>query len=366
MPKIEKTEHTIPSGLDYIAGLSWRLLAIVGVLAVFVFLVIQLKVIVIPFLIALLVTAMLFPVVQWLVKVGVKRGLAVAISVVGLFIVASALGFLVVSQVRSEYPELKERTEVVISSTRDTLSKEPFNIGTDEINGYISSATSFVQENTGTLATGIASFGSAATNVVSGIFIAFFALLFLLLDGKNIWRWTTTLFPKSARKKLFEAGTSGWRTFINFVKSQVAVAGVDAVGIGLGAFLLQVPLAIPIAVVVFFGSFIPVVGAIITGALAVIIALIFNGWLAALLMIGVVLLVQFVESQILQPFLIGKAVSVHPLAIVLAVAIGSLIAGIPGALFSVPIVAVINVMVGVLIKPSKPEELKGRSSSSKV
>ena len=183
----------------------------------------------------------------------------------------------------------------------------------------------------------------------------------MLLDGKNIWRWTTTLFPKAQRKKLLDAGVKGWQTLINFVKSQVMVAGVDAVGIGLGALLLQVPLAIPIAVMVFLGSFIPVVGAIVTGAVAVILALVFNGWIAALLMLGVVLFVQFVESQLLQPFLIGKAVSVHPLAIVLAVAIGALIAGIPGALFSVPIAAVLNVMVASLMgSPEKSSSSKNR------
>jgi predicted PurR-regulated permease PerM len=136
------------------------------------------------------------------------------------------------------------------------------------------------------------------------------------------------------------------------VKSQIAVAGVDAVGIGLGALILQLPLAIPIAVVVFLGSFIPVVGAVLTGAIAVVIALVFNGWIAALIMLGVVLLVQLIEGHVLQPFLIGKAVKVHPLAIVFAVAIGSLLAGIPGALFAVPIVAVVNVMASVLLGKS--------------
>ena len=349
MKKNEKTDYTIPPSLNYIAGLSWRLLAIAGVSAVFVFLVIQLKTVVIPFLVALLITAMLYPLVQWLVKRGLKRGLAVATGLVVLLVTVSGMGYLVVQQVRSAYPDLRERSEVILVDARSALSEEPFNISADDVDKYAADVVEYAQENSGVLASGLVSAGSAATNVVTGAFLVLFAVIFLLLDGKNIWRWTTTLFPKQSRKKLFDAGINGWRTLNNFVKSQVAVAGVDAVGIGLGALLLQVPLAIPIAVVVFLGSFIPVVGAIITGALAVIIALVFNGWVAALLMLGVVLVVQFLESQILQPFLIGKAVSVHPLAIVLAVAVGALIAGIPGALFSVPIVAVINVMTASLM-----------------
>ena len=349
MKKNEKNDYTIPPSLHYMAGLSWRVLAIVGFLAVVVFLVIQLKTVVIPFLVALLVTALLYPLVQWLTSRKLKRGFAVAISLVVFLITVGGLGFLVASELRSAYPALRAQTEVVLSDTRAMLEGQPLNIGSAEVDSYIDTVAKYAQEHSGSLASGIVTVGSAATNVVIGAFLVFFAVIFLLLDGKNIWRWTTTLFPQSSRKHLFDAGIKGWRTLNNFVKSQVAVAGVDAVGIGLGALLLQVPLAIPIAVVVFLGSFIPFVGAIVTGALAVIIALVFNGWVAALFMLGVVLIVQFLESQVLQPFLIGKAVSVHPLAIVLAVSIGSLVAGIPGALFSVPIVAVLNVMVASLM-----------------
>ncbi|MAU34029.1 AI-2E family transporter [Candidatus Saccharibacteria bacterium] len=355
MKKPQNSEHAIPPRLDYLAGLSWRLLVITGVIAVAIFLIIQLKVVIIPFLVALLVTALLFPFVKWLTKFGMKRGIAVAIGVVLLVLVVSGLGFLVSREVRSAYPDLRDRTEVIIADTRDTLSREPFNISTEEINDYIDSGVAYIQNNSATLASGVVSFGSAATNVISGIFIAFFVIIFLLLDGKNVWRWVVSLFPKANRRKLSEAGEGGWRTLISFVKSQVAVAAVDAVGIGLAAFFLQVPLALPIAVIVFIGSFVPIVGAILTGAVAVVLALIFNGWLIALIMLGAVLFVQFVESQLLQPFLIGKAVSVHPLAVVLAVAVGGLIAGIPGALFAVPVVAVMNVMVAKLTGSEKPE-----------
>lgn len=362
MKKPTNDDYTIPPSLNYLAGLSWRLLAIVGVSAVIIFLVMYLKVVVIPFLVAILVTALLYPLVKWLTKIGVKRAIAVAISVVAMFVIVAGLGFVVVREVRSAYPDLRDRSEVIIANTRETLSGEPFNIGENEINGYIDSVVSFAQENSSTLASGLVSFGSAATNVVTGIFLVIFAVIFMLLDGKNIWRWTTTLFPKGQRKKLLDAGFKGWKTLINFVKSQVAVAGIDAVGIGIGALLLQVPLAIPIAVMVFLGSFIPVVGAIVTGAIAIVLALVFNGWIAGLLMLGVVLIVQFVESQLLQPFLIGKAVSVHPLAILLAVAVGALIAGIPGALFSVPIVAVLNVMVASLMGSDEPKKLPEKTT----
>ena len=154
------------------------------------------------------------------------------------------------------------------------------------------------------------------------------------------------IFPQAGPRRPSTApGKAGWVTLRNFVKVQILVASIDALGIGLGAFFLGLPLVIPIAVLVFLGSFIPIVGAVVTGALAVFIALVFKGWVFALIMLGVVLLVQQIEGHVLQPFIMGTAVKVHPLAVVLAVAAGSLLAGIPGALFAVPFVAVLNVMV---------------------
>lgn len=346
----------IPPRLQYVAGISWRLLAVTGLIAVFIFLVMQLKIIIIPFLVAILVTALLFPLVQWLTRKGIKRGISVAISLVSLIVVVAGLVFLVTTQIRSAYPELKDRFGVFLNEGRAVLSKEPFNVDTNDLKDVTQQGLTYAQENSSTLLSGLSSAGSTAGHVGAGIFLALFSVIFLLLDGKNIWRWVTNLFPRNNRTRLLEAGNKGWRTLIGFVKSQVAVAGVDAVGIGLGALLLQVPLAIPIAVMVFLGSFIPVVGAVVTGLVAVVLALVFNGWLAALLMLGVVLLVQFAEGHILQPFLIGKAVKIHPLAIVLAVAVGTLLAGIPGALFAVPIAAVLNVMVSHLLGSSTSTE----------
>jgi len=342
-------KNKIPERLDYLAGFSWRLLAIIGVLIVAIFLIIQLKVIVIPFLVALLVTALLFPLVQFLARRGVKRGFAVAISLIALVIVVGGLGFVVGKQIQIAYPDLRDQFGVFVTDAQTTLSNEPFNISEQDLDNYAQQVTTYAEENSQSLLSGISSIGTTAGHVFAGVFLAIFSIIFLLLDGKNIWKWVVGLFPKTGRTKLLEAGRKGWSTLISFVKSQVAVAGVDALGIGIGALVLQLPLAIPIAVMVFLGSFIPVVGAVVTGLIAVVIALVFNGWFVALLMLGVVLLVQLAEGHLLQPFLIGKAVKVHPLAIVLAVAIGSLLAGIPGALFAVPTAAVLNVMVSTLL-----------------
>ena len=345
--------NQISPRLNYLAGVSWRMLAILGLFGVFIFIIIQLKVIVIPFLVALLVTALLFPLVQWLRSVGVKKGIAVAIGLIALIAVVLALLFGVARQIHSEYPSLKSKSEASFANVTKVLSSEPFNIQKQDINNFTNDINTYLKDHSSTIISGVSSDGVTAGHVIAGVFLALFSTIFLLIDGAAIWRWVVGIFPRASRENILEAGVKGWQTLISFVKSQIAVAGVDAVGIGLGAIILQIPLAIPIAVMVFLGSFIPVVGAVVTGLIAVVIALIFNGWLAAVLMLGVVLLVQLLEGHILQPFLIGKAVKVHPLAIVLSVAIGSLLAGIPGALFAVPIVAVLNVMGNSLAESSR-------------
>ena len=337
--------------LDKAAGWSWRIVAIAALLALIIFIIIQLKVIIIPFIVALLVTALLFPLVTRLTKVGVKRGLAVAMSLLAFAVIVAGLMFVVVTQTRNAYPELRDRFQSSLQDLSTTLASSPLGINADDVKNSINGFISSLQTNSDLLSAGlISSVGSTTGHIFAGIFLAFFAVIFLLLDGKNIWKWFVGLFPYNSREKLLDAGLSGWSTLISFVKSQIAVAGVDAIGIGLGALILGVPLAIPIAVLVFLGSFIPVVGAVITGSIAVLLALFFNGWVIALIMIGVVLLVQLIEGHVLQPFLVGKAVNVHPLAVVFAVAIGSLLAGIPGALFAVPTVAVANVMMTKLLK----------------
>jgi predicted PurR-regulated permease PerM len=186
---------------------------------------------------------------------------------------------------------------------------------------------------------------STTGHVLAGILLIVFSTLFIVLDGVRIWAWIVRLFPRRARVTVDGAGQAGWLTLTAFVRVQVIVAAVDAVGIGIGAFALQLPLAIPIAILVFLGSFIPVVGVVLTGAIAVFVALVYEGPLQAIIMLAVVVVVHLSESHGLQPFVMGTAVKVHPLAVVLAVAAGSFVAGIAGALFAVPLVAVINVIV---------------------
>jgi predicted PurR-regulated permease PerM len=315
------------------------------VVGLVIFLVIQLRYIVIPLLVAVLISALLVPLVQFLRRHSWPKWLAVTVAMVGLLAIVSGLIVLVVTQITSDFPSLRDRTVDRIEEFRQYLVTSPLAISEAELNQYFAQGWEALQRDTGALLTGAASVGSTAGHFLAGMLLALFATLFILIDGRGIWNWVVRLFPRRARTSINGAGEAGWLTLTTFVKVQIFVAFVDAVGIGAVAAILQLPLVIPIAVAVFLGSFVPIVGAVATGAIAIFIALIYQGPVAALWMLIGVLAVQQLEGHVLQPLVMGTAVKVHPLAVVIAVAAGGFIAGIPGTLFAVPIVAVLNVMV---------------------
>lgn len=342
---LEPVDASLPRGVRLAGAWSWRLLVIGAVIAVIVFLIVQLRLIVIPVLIAVLLAALLVPFKDFLHRHGWPRWLAIVTALIALVVVVGGLLYLAIWQVSRESHELQTQSVAAFDQFRSWLTTGPLGLSEDQINGAFQSLWTSIQQDSQVFISGALSLGSTVGHVLAGALLTIFSVLFILIDGKSIWGWIVRIFPRNARAAIDGAGQAGWVTLRNFAKVQILVASIDALGIGLGAFFLGLPLVIPISVLVFLGSFIPIVGAVVTGALAVFIALVFKGWVFALIMLGVVLLVQQVEGHVLQPLIMGTAVKVHPLAVVLAVAGGSLLAGIPGALFAVPFVAVLNVMV---------------------
>ncbi|MCU1437911.1 MAG: family transporter [Naasia sp.] len=335
----------LPTGMRIAGAWGWRILVLAAVVGLVIFLVIQLRYLVIPLLISVLLAALLIPLVRFLMRHRWPKWAAVAVAEFGILIAISGLVYLVITQVIRGFGDLRQQTVESYDQFKDFLLTSPLEISEDELQNYIEQAVTQLQEDNGILLSGALSVGSTLGHVLAGLLLVLFSTLFLLIDGRGIWNWIVRLFPRNARQAVDGAGHAGWRTLGNFVRVQILVAFIDAVGIGLGAFFLGIPLAIPIAVLVFLGSFVPVVGAVVTGALAVFIALVYNGPIIALWMLVIVLLVQQIEGHILQPLIMGTAVKVHPLAVVLAVAAGGFLAGIPGTFFAVPVVATANVMI---------------------
>jgi predicted PurR-regulated permease PerM len=345
-----EVQRAIPVGVEIGGQWAWRLLAMAALIALFAWVVTQTKDIVVPLLVALLVAALLVPFVQFLERHRWPKALAVAIAMIGTLAIIAGLVLLVVSQVRDGLPNLQSRSMVAYQDFKDFLAQPPFNVNDAELQGYIDQGVEAIGADTQTLLNGALSVGTTAGHLLTGFLLVIFSTLFILIDGGGIWSWIVRLFPRRARRAVDGSGHAGWVTLTTFVKVQIFVAFVDAVGIGAGAWILGLffggfPLIIPIAVLVFLASFVPVVGAVLSGTVAVFIALIYLGPFPALLMLGIVLLVQQIEGHVLQPLVMGTAVKVHPLAVVLSVAAASFIAGIPGALFAVPFIAVLNVMV---------------------
>ncbi|WP_297408570.1 AI-2E family transporter [Naasia sp.] len=341
---------SMPPGMLVAGAWAWRILAVAAVLGLVLFLIVQLRELVIPVLVAVLIAALLVPLVHFLVRHRWPKWLAIAVAEIGLLVALSGLIYLVVTQVARGFSDLQAKSVESYAQLKDFLLASPLHLTEAQLNDYISQIVSSAQKDSQVLVSGALSVGLTLGHVLTGLLLVLFSTLFLLIDGRGIWAWVVRLFPRRARPAIDGAGHAGWATLGNFVRVQILVAFIDAVGIGLGAFILGIPLAIPIAVLVFLGSFVPVIGAVVTGTLAIFIALVYNGPVTALIMLGIVLLVQQLEGHVLQPLIMGTAVKVHPLAVVLAVVAGASLAGIPGTFFAVPVVATVNVMIGYIAR----------------
>ncbi|MEO6791895.1 MAG: AI-2E family transporter [Ornithinibacter sp.] len=293
---------------------------------------------VIPIIVALLLTALLQPVYHGLGRV-MPPGLAAFITVIGTLGVISGLLSFVGSQLVSQLDDITTKATQGLDQVRSWL-RTSFGVTDTQIQDYLDRARAGLSSSN--LTDTATAAGLTATHVVTGFFLALFSLFFFLKDGPVIWGWVVRLFPRAARERAHSSGLIAWGQLSAFTRATLLVAAVDAIGIGAGAAILGVPFASGIALLVFFGAFIPVVGAAISGSVAILLALVALGPVQALIMLGVVVAVQQLESHILQPLLIGRAMKIHPLAVIFAIAAGLILAGIIGGLIAVPTVAVLN------------------------
>jgi putative heme transporter len=338
------------------AAWSWRLLVIGGVIAGLLWVVARLQVIIVPVALATMVAALMLPAVDWLDRRGAPRGGAVALVILGGFGVFGGILTFVVSQFVSGLPRLVEQVTRSIDSVRSWLIEGPAHLSREQIDNAGNTAIKALRDNQEKLTTGALSTAATLTEIITGAFLVLFTLIFLLHGGRNIYGFVTRIVPADARDRVRDAGRAGFGSLIGYVRATFLVALVDAVGIGTGLAIMGVPLALPLASLVFLGAFIPLVGAVISGFLAVIVALLAKGFVYALITLGLIIAVQQLEAHVLQPLVMGRAVSIHPLAIVLAISTGGVLAGIVGALLAVPLVAFVNSAIRVLTADNPAQE----------
>lgn len=338
-PEVEE----IPLGVRRVAAWSWRLIVVVAAAALLLWGLLQIAGLVIPVLIAVLLAALLTPVVKVLTRYTfLGRGAASGVALLGLLLVISGMFTLAGRQLFAQYADIQDKAITGFQSLTDWATGT-FKIDDTMINSAIDEGLDKLQENSDQLVSGALGTAAVLGNVATGIVICLFALFFFLAGGSSIWRWVVGLLPPAARVPTHEAFRRGWKALSAYIRTQILVAGVDATGIAIGMIGLGLgSYAVPIWLLVFLFSFIPLVGAIVSGAIAVLLVLVLNSWVGALIMLAIVLAVQQLEGNVLQPFLMGKAVELHPLAVFLGVAAGAMVAGIAGALFSIPLIAFVN------------------------
>jgi predicted PurR-regulated permease PerM len=339
---IDPDGDTVPSGLRIAAAWSWRIILVGALLYLLLQVVDLLLEVFVPVLVAVLLAALLQPGAAGLVKRRWPRSLAAfTMLLVGIVIVAGIIT-LVVNRVVADWNVLTGQLSQGLTQVQRSITRT-FPITQHQLDQLVTQAENAIGANKGAIATGAISTAGTVTQVFTGLLLTLLTLFFFLKDGRSIWLWLVGLMPHQARAYVDEAARRSWRALVSYVRATVSVALIDAVGIGIGLVILRVPLALPLAALVFIGAFIPIIGSFIAGTVAVLVALVSNGFVVALITLGVVLLVMQLEGHVFSPLLLGRAVRIHPLAVVLGIATGLIVAGIFGALVSVPIIAVLNV-----------------------
>jgi predicted PurR-regulated permease PerM len=337
----------VPWGLDLAAAWSWRFLIIAAAAYVLMWLAGYFAVVTIPIAVALLVSALAWPFVHVLTRIGIRKSMAALIVVIGGLAAIAALLTFAGQQVASGAQDLADSSVQGLEEIRKWLHDGPVNASDSQINDWIGNAQDMITERSqdGEILGRVTEVGSAVGHVVAGFFITLFATYFFLADGDRIWAWIVRLAPRAARERVDSSGKVAWLSLVQFVRATVIVAAVDAIGVMIGAAILKVPFVLAIGVLVFLGAFVPLIGATIAGTVAVLVALVDQGPLTALIMLAVLVGVQQLEAHGLQPFLLGRWVALHPLGVILAIAGGVLVAGVVGALVAVPLAAAGNAVV---------------------
>ncbi|KHO24551.1 AI-2E family transporter [Mycolicibacterium setense] len=339
-----------------VAAWSWRLLVILATVVALLWLVKRLEVLVVPVALATMVAALLLPAVDFMDRRGAPRGAAVALVLLASFAVVGGILSFVISQFIEGAPQLVEQVTRSIDGARNWLINGPLQLSKEQIDQAGNTAIEALQRNQEKLTTGALSTAGTLTELLTGALLVLFTLIFLLQGGRNIFAFVTKAFPTHVRERVRDAGRAGFHSLGGYMRATFLVALVDAVGIGTGLAIMGIPLALPLASLVFMGAFIPLVGAVVAGFLAVVVALLAKGFVYALITLGLIIAVQQLEGHVLQPLVMGRAVSIHPLAVVLAIAGGGVLAGIVGALLAVPTVAFINSATRVLLSEDPDAE----------
>lgn len=357
-------QEGVPEGLLASAGWTWRILVIAAGVTLLGMLAKKLELAVLPLFTAILMRALLNPLHARLRRWGVPRGAAALLTVIVAVAVLGGVGTYVVNRAVAEYPALVEQVNTLVTRTQDWLVTGPLKLQRKSVDNVGNQFVSFLQNQQSTILSGVVSAGRTVFDAATGIVLTFFLTIFLLIDGDRIWEWITGLFSKRQRLRVDAVGSSMWATLTGYITGTFLVGLFHGVAMGATLAILGVPLVAPLAVLIFIGGLIPIIGIVLFGGLALLVTLVTNGPTAAVVVLIVLVVENQIEGHLLQPLVVGRHVKLHPMAIALTLVAASVIAGIPGAIFGVPIVASINAAARVLHgnedvpDPDQPEALQ--------
>jgi predicted PurR-regulated permease PerM len=352
-----QARRSVPRSLLVASELSWRFLVVVAAVAVLAYALWYVRLIALPAFVALLLATILVPPARALRRRGVPRTLSTVIVFACALLLFATFGSLVVPPVVAE---MRTLFDTVTSGARELgrlVAAGPFGLSDDQVQSAINAAIERLRASSGAIASGVLSGAMIVGQIIAGTLLTLVLLFFFVKDGPGLWSWIVGLFPEGSRERADRAGEMGWSVLGAYVRGQALVATVDAVFIGIGLSLVGMPLVLPLAVLTFVAAFVPFVGAIVAGTAAVLIALVTKGLVTALIVLGIVLAVQQLEGNVLYPLIMGRTVELHPVATLLAVGAGGVLAGIIGALVSVPLTAVLAAGIPILRGREPPPEL---------
>ncbi|WP_454043710.1 AI-2E family transporter [Cellulosimicrobium sp. Marseille-Q8652] len=340
-PSVVGYDDTVPSWLRTTAGWSWRLLMVVAAVALIFYATAQVQLVFVAVFLALVITSVLRPVTDFYARV-MPRGLATALAILSALLFFAGLLTYIITSVAGQWEELAGEFSDGIDQILDFLENGPLpvSITGDDVNEWIENGRQWLAEHGGDIASQAAASAGSVFEAFAAIALAIFCTVFFLARGKDLWTWFLNQLPARSRDSWKIAGGAGWYTFSGYARGTVLIALADGVLAFILLAILGVPLAAPLAVLVFIGAFIPIIGAPLAMIIAAVVALAADGFVTALIVtVGIALIGQF-EGHILQPLIMGAQVSLHPVVVALAVTGGTLLAGILGAVVSVPLVAV--------------------------
>jgi predicted PurR-regulated permease PerM len=346
----------VPRSLVLASELGWRFLVVVAAVAVLAYALWYVRLVALPAFLALLLSTILVPPAMALRRRGLRPALATAIVFVAGLLVAAGVGALVLPAFAREVGTLSD-TITGGAQELGRLVAGTFGLSHAQVQSAIDGLSRRLHASGGEIASGVLSGAVIVGQVVAAALLTLVLLFFYVKDGPRLWRWTVRLFPASLRPRVDHAGRTSWSVLSAYVRGQVLVATVDAVFIGVGLAIIGLPLVLPLAVLIFIAAFVPIVGAFTAGAAAILIALVSKGAGAALAVLAINLVVQQLEGNVLYPMIMRKTIELHPVATLLIVGAGGVVAGIIGALVAVPIAAVIATVLPILRGHEPPPAL---------